>query len=140
MTPHVNRLDVRGKKWVFKTETQHENTRAKMITIKLIETEALEQVNTNFQEETLFKRSYPELIPLKKLQKTHSKVDIPKVPLAGQNCDRIHNINLIKTLAKVCSDRKRASKIESVMEERDGRSIEQGSHNFRKLRGSVYYF
>ena len=71
MAPHVNRLEVRGKNLFFKTETQHENTRAKMITTNLIETGSLEQVTTSFQEKTLLKRSYPELIPLKKLQKAH---------------------------------------------------------------------
>ena len=46
---------------------------------------------TNFQEEALLGRSYPELIPLENLQKAHPlvenlflKVKIPKVPVAGR--------------------------------------------------------
>ena len=85
---------------------------------------------TNFQEEALLERSYPELIPLENLQKAHPlvenlflKVKIPKVPVAGrvkhfdrmwekfdkgsanfENCEKIHNPNFIKTLVKVCSN------------------------------------
>ena len=73
MTPHVNRLDVRGKKSFFKTETQHENTRAKMITIKLIETEALEQVKNKFSGGNLVQKILPRTDSTEKVTKNSFK-------------------------------------------------------------------
>ena len=74
----------------FKIESQHEDKTAEMIITRLTKTGALGKIITNFPEETLLKRSYPDLIPLK-LQKAHllvrnlfSKEKIPKVPLTGR--------------------------------------------------------
>lgn len=54
-------------------------------------------------------------------------------------CDKIHNANVIKTLAKICPNQKRnfADRI-SHDRKRGGRCIDQGSHNLSKSRrGSV---
>ena len=52
------------------------------------------------------------------------------------NCDRILNINVIKTLAKACSNKK--FQIESEIIEEWVENLEQGSNNLRKSRrGSV---
>ena len=74
----------------FKIESQHEDKTAEMIITRLTKTGALGKIITNFPEETLLKRSYPDLIPLK-LQKAHllvrklfSKEKISKVPLTGR--------------------------------------------------------
>ena len=74
----------------FKIESQHEDKTAEMIITRLTKTGALGKIITNFPEETLLKRSYPDLIPLK-LQKAHllvrnlfSKEKIPKIPLTGR--------------------------------------------------------
>ena len=50
------------EKIFFKTESQHECSRTKVTTTNFIKMRVLEQVITNFQGETLLKRSYPELI------------------------------------------------------------------------------
>ena len=54
-------------------------------------------------------------------------------------CDKIHNANVIKTLAKICPNQKRnfADRI-SHDRKSGGRCIDQGSHNLSKSRrGSV---
>lgn len=54
-------------------------------------------------------------------------------------CDKKHNANVIKTLAKICPNQKRnfADRI-SHDRKRGGRCIDQGSHNLSKSRrGSV---